>query len=71
VIALLFATITASLFFYRHYIGIGRYVPLEAQDGSSVLMLDTASGTVYSAEKNDGILITPWKERIPAVPRQQ
>lgn len=70
-IALLFATVTVSLFFYRHYIGIGRYVPLEAQDGSTVLMLDTASGTVYSAEKKDGILATPWKERVPAVPRQQ
>ena len=66
---LLFVAIVAALLFYRNYTGIGRYVPLE-RDATNVLMLDTTNGAVYSVEKKDGTLSSPWKETIPPFPRE-
>jgi hypothetical protein len=64
---ILFAAIVAALLFYRNYIGIGRYEPLEQRDANSVLMLDTTNGAVYSVESRDGKLSSSWKKTVPPV----
>ena len=69
--AILAAVILAALFFYRNYSGVGRYEPLGRQDASHLLMLDTTNGAVYSVEKRDGTLSSPWKETVPPFPREK
>jgi len=65
---ILSAAIVATLFIYRHYIGIGRYLPLEQQNATHVLLLDTANGAVYSVEKRDGTFFSTWKEAVSPLP---
>jgi len=67
---ILFAAILAALLFYRNYSGVGRYVPLGQQDASSLLILDTTNGAVYSVHKRDGALASPWKEMVAPFPRK-
>ena len=66
---ILFAAIAATLLFYRYYIGIGRYLPLEQQNGAGLLMLDTANGAVYSVEKRAGPSFFTWKETVSPLHR--
>ena len=66
---ILSVAILATLFFYRNYSGVGRYVPLALPDGSSQLILDTANGAVYSVEKRDGIFSSRWTETVPPFPK--
>ena len=68
---ILCAAIAATLFFYRHYLGIGRYVPLEQHNATHVLMLDTTNGAVYSVETRSGTPFSTWKETVPPFPREQ
>lgn len=64
----LIAATAAALVLYRNYLNIGRYMPVGQQDTTQVLVLDTASGTVFSVEKQDGSLTSLWKWtlRLPA-----
>jgi len=47
---LLFVMLSVVLF-TRNYSPVGRYVPLEHRDGYPVLLMDTATGTVYSVDR--------------------
>lgn len=67
---ILFAAIVAAFFFYHNYSGIGRYVPLGSQD-TSLVMLDSATGAVYSVEKRHGTSTSVWKETVPPFPREK
>jgi len=67
---ILFAAILAAFLFYRNYSGVGRYVPLGQQDASSLLILDTTNGAVYSVDKRDGTLTSPWKKIVTPFPRE-
>ncbi len=67
---IIFVAILAGFLFYQNYSGIGRYVPLEQQDTSKVLILDTVNGAVYSAEKRDGSITSPWKESVSPFTRK-
>jgi hypothetical protein len=69
--AILSVAIVAALFMYRNFSGIGRYVPLVQQDTSSQLMLDTTNGAVYSVEKRNGTISSPWKVTVPPFPREK
>jgi len=67
---ILIAAILAAFLLYRNYSGVGRYVPLEQQGASSLLILDTTNGAVYSVDKRDGTLTSPWKEIVTPFPRE-
>jgi hypothetical protein len=55
---------------YRHFWGIGMFVPLGSQDASTLFILDTSTGAVYSTENRSGLLSLSWKEAVPPVPRE-
>ena len=65
---LLLIAMAAALVLYRDHLNVGRYVPIGQQDTSPVLVLDTASGSVYSVEKEEGSLTALWKHtlRLPS-----
>lgn len=67
---ILVAATAAALVLYRGYLNIGRYVPAGQEDTTHVLVLDTASGTVFSVEKQDGSLTSLWK-RIRLLPPER
>lgn len=48
---LLLLVMLSVVLFTRNYSPVGRYVPLEHRDGYPVLFMDTATGTVYSADR--------------------
>lgn len=64
---ILIAAIVTVLIFTRSYCGTGRYVSLGQQDATSVLMLDTTTGAVYSVDNRVGHLSSPWKIVVPPV----
>lgn len=68
---ILLVAMVAAFFIYNNYNGIGRFVPLGQQDAVSKLILDTATGAVYSVEKRDGTLASSWKEAVSPVPREK
>jgi curved DNA-binding protein CbpA len=68
---ILVAAAAAALAAYRGYLNIGRYVPAGQQDTTHVLVLDTASGTVYSVEKQDGSLTSLWQRIRRPPPEHQ
>lgn len=63
--------ILAALLLYRHYSGIGRYVPLGQQDASYLLILDTANGSVYSVKKNGDTISAPWQKIVSPFTRDK
>jgi hypothetical protein len=68
---ILLAAILAAFLFYRNYSGIGRYVPLGQQGASGLVILDTTNGAVYSVDKRDGTLTSPWKETVAPFPHEK
>jgi hypothetical protein len=70
-ILILLVAVVAALLLYRTYSGIGRFVPLGQEDAASVRILDTTTGAVYSLEKRNGAVLSPWKEVVPPVPREK
>jgi curved DNA-binding protein CbpA len=61
---ILFAAIVAALFMYRYYSDIGRYIPLEHKNISSILMWDTTTDAVYSAGKKALFTFPPQRRSL-------
>lgn len=70
-VLILSAAIVAALFIYRNYSGVGRYVPLGQQGAAYLLILDTTNGSVYSVEKQNGVLSSRWKEIVSPFSREK
>jgi curved DNA-binding protein CbpA len=68
---ILIAAILAVFLLYRNYSGMGRYVPLGPQNTARLLILDTATGAVYTVDKRDNTLSTPWKETVAPFSRDK
>jgi curved DNA-binding protein CbpA len=66
-----FAAIIAAFLMYRNYSDSSRYVPLGQQDASSLLILDTTNGAVYSVNKRDGTRASPRQEAVSPFPREK
>jgi curved DNA-binding protein CbpA len=65
------SALMAAFLFYRNYSGMGRYVPLGPQNTARLLILDTATGAVYTVDKRDSTLSSPWKETVAPFSREK
>lgn len=69
-VIILLAALSAALFFYHQYTGVGRFINLGQQGVAAITVLDTATGAVYSVEKPPGALFYSWRNTVPPVSKE-